>query len=202
MLRKLGLIAVGLVVVVAGTIPQPVNANHQMSNFHYKRGGANSHTYDGWRFIGIHNGANQDAWMQDAINEAADRWTDTNWHPVILAPSNLPPSQWPWPCDYTPPPDGWGVSICFGDPGVGNAAVAQWFFGTDGHVRWVKITLREGLENHRYDDIITHELGHALGLAHRAPACATVMSSDGGCGYPDAHDQDQVALIYQHLHSS
>lgn len=193
---------VGAVVLLAGLAPLPAQADHY-SGRHWQKGGGGTSgalTIGGIRYIGVHNGADQSPWWQSQIiNEATQRWNDPNWHPAHLTPSNLPEEQFPYGCDWTPPPSGWGISVCYGYPLNGAQGDAQAFnVDAQEHIGWVRIRIRPGLSVEQTRTVLVHELGHALGLAHRQPMCGSVMSPDGGCngGWPDGHDKNVVAYLY------
>lgn len=197
-------IALALAGALALLPAQPAQANHYWGGWHWQKGGggmAGSLTIDGIRYIGVHNAIDQGPVVQGIVNAATERWNDHNWHSAHLTPSNLPPAQFPYACDWTPPPDGWGVSVCTGtpdDPAAG--ADAQILRVANGHIAWVRIRVRPGYSGEQLTSVIAHELGHALGLYHRVPAVGSVMDPDGGFGWPDYHDKDVLAALYGHGH--
>ena len=83
----------------------------------------------------------------------------------------------------------------------------RWQWGAERlHYKWVQIFVTENFAVEQYDwfrrIVFCHELGHALGLdenPNESPGClAKGPTAIGTREYPDAHDFETLAAIYNH----
>lgn len=80
---------------------------------------------------------------------------------------------------------------------IGTASVG-WVRNPNPHIDWAVLRICSdcGLSAQTIQNIVTHELGHGLGLGH-SPNGGSVMYPSVGTPHPDAHDRHAMRVMYE-----
>ncbi len=138
------------------------------------------------------------AWQQP-VERAAREWSRRSGPVDIAIEKSMTKASKRRKC---PAPDG-AVRICNADYGDTSWAAITRVVRLGKHIVRAKIIMNDrGATAHRA--LACHEIGHALGLAHRqqeATSCLTPIVAPAQM-HPDAHDIQQLRRIYDHSDGS
>ena len=144
------------------------------------------------RYIDSVNGS-----WDDVLRNAADDWSESDVLDAVI--DNGSDSK---DVRRTCPMAQNAVRVCnFRYGATGWAGLSQ--FQLQGkHIRRASIKLNETYLGNKNLKTTCHELGHGLGLAHRAEPSSCMMQGSGVRAHPDRHDYRMLEKIYGHSHSA
>jgi predicted Zn-dependent protease len=126
---------------------------------------------------------------------AAADWSESNVLDAVIEPGNSSRSI----RRQCPPADG-AVRICnfgYGNTGWVGLTVAV---VRNGHFKKVAVKLNSTYLGQKNRKVMCHEMGHGLGLGHRAET-TSCMKQGTASATPDGHDYRMLKRIYGHLHT-
>jgi predicted Zn-dependent protease len=173
-----------LVVALLGLTPT-ASANHYIG-YHWRRA-ANPKIVDVQQSL-------QAAWVNPVAAAVAD-WNKSSVIGMAASPAPSSTAAARQRCAWIRG----AVHLCSGNYGNTGWVGLTNYAVSGRHIIGVRIRLNTPYIPVRYRQMVAcHELGHALGLAHRAQS-TSCMKQGVTREHPDQHDYGELATIYQHL---
>ncbi len=180
-MRRAKVLGLSLAILVVG-VPVAV-ASHRWNGYHW-------YLSDDDRQLTLRIGLRDDSNYRRPTQDAAWEWGSGTRIDYDLVEGDTN-------CD---PPSKGEVKVCeISADGDGRLEAFTFPWVTSqGHITRMLIKLEAAGAGWSYSDrrrVVCHELGHALGLGHRADGSRSCMSPSIDTAFPDGHDKDMVDYI-------